>query len=102
VPSFTIDGSEVRSSAIRSAIASGDLEGAALLLGRPVTITGSVGDPVDGRARLEFRLPVALPPDGGYDVRVGGTPLGLRISGGDAYLFGQVPEGRVTVELRAS
>ena len=86
----------------RRAIAAGDFDGAARLLGRPVTITGAIGDPVDGGARLDFRLPVALPPDGEYDVRVGGAPRALRIRDGDAYLFGQVPEGRVTVELGAS
>jgi len=101
VPPFTIDGHEVRSSDIRAAIAAGDLEGASRLLGRPVTITGSIGQPVDGRARLEFSLPVALPPDGEYDVRVGGAPHALRIAGGDAYLLGQVVERRVTIELGA-
>jgi riboflavin kinase/FMN adenylyltransferase len=102
VPPFTIDGREVRSSEIRTAIAAGDFDGAARLLGRPVTITGAIGDPVDGGARLDFRLPVALPPDGEYDVRVGGASRALRIRDGDAYLFGQLPEGRVTVELGAS
>jgi riboflavin kinase / FMN adenylyltransferase len=101
VPPFTIDGHEVRSSAIRSAIVDGDFEGAARLLGRPVTITGAIGHQGDGLARLEFSLPVALPPDGEYDVRVGGATRALRISGGDAYLLGQVSERRVTVELGA-
>ena len=49
VPPFTLDGEEVRSSAIREAIAAGDLATAARLLGRPVTITGSIGGAVDGR-----------------------------------------------------
>jgi riboflavin kinase/FMN adenylyltransferase len=102
VPPFTIDGHEVRSSEIRTAIAAGDFDGAARLLGRPVTITGAIGDPVDGGARLDFGLPVALPPDGEYAVRVGGASRALRIRDGDAYLFGQLPEGRVTVELGAS
>ena len=92
VPPFTIDGHEVRSSEIRTAIAAGDFDGAARLLGRPVTITGAIGDPVDGGARLDFRLPVALPPDGEYAVRVGGASRALRIRDGDAYLFGQVPK----------
>ena len=101
MPPFTIDGHEVRSSEIRAAIVAGDLEGASRLLGRPVTITGSIGHQVDGSARLEFSLPVALPPDGEYDVRVGGAPHALRITGGDAYLLGRVLERRVTVELGA-
>ena len=65
VPPFTLDGEEVRSSAIREAIVGGDLATAARLLGRPVTITGSIGGAVDGRARLDFSLPVALPPGRG-------------------------------------
>ena len=68
VPPFTLDGEEVRSSAIRDAIVRGDLATAARLLGRPVTITGSTGDAVDGRSRLDFQLPIALPPDGDYAV----------------------------------
>ena len=35
--------------------------------------------PVDGGTRLDFRLPVALPPDGDYAVRVDGAPRALRI-----------------------
>ena len=99
VPPFTIDGHEVRSSEIRAAIAAGDFEGASRLLGRPVTITGSIGHQVDGSARLEFSLPVALPPDGEYDVRVGGAPHALRIKDGDAYLLGAGPR---TIASRSS
>src|SRR6185436_9266375 len=42
IPPFTMDGEEVRSSAIRAAITTGDLALAERLLGRPVTITGSI------------------------------------------------------------
>jgi riboflavin kinase/FMN adenylyltransferase len=101
VPPFTIDGQEVRSSAIRAAIVAGDLAAAARLLGRPVTITGSIGGAVDGRARLDFSLPVALPPDGDYPVHLEGGPLTLRIVAGDAYLLGQISNRRVTVVLGA-
>jgi riboflavin kinase / FMN adenylyltransferase len=97
VPPFTLDGQEVRSSAIREAIVGGDLATAARLLGRPVTITGAVGGAVDGRARLEFSLPVALPPDGDYAVSADGAPLILRIAAGDAYLLGEVSNRRVTL-----
>ena len=102
VPPFSLDGQEVRSSAIRAAIVAGDLAGAARLLGRPVTITGSVAGAVDGRTRLAFGLPVALPPDGDYDARVDGVSRGLRISDGDAYLLGPVADRRVTVVLGAA
>lgn len=100
IPPFKLDGQDVRSSAIRAAIAAGDLAAAARLLGRPVAITGSVGGSVDGRSRLEFALPVALPPDGEYPVEVDGRPLILRIIDGDAYLLGGIADRRATVELR--
>jgi riboflavin kinase/FMN adenylyltransferase len=99
VPPFTLDGHDIRSSAVRSAIATGDLAAAARLLGRPVTITGSVGAAVDGWSGLDFGLPVALPPDGVYPVRVDGTDATLRIEGGRAALHGTFPERRVTVVL---
>ncbi len=40
VPTFGLDGQEVRSSTIREAVVAGDLTTAARLLGRPVTLTG--------------------------------------------------------------
>ena len=101
VPPFTLDGKDVRSSAIRAAIVAGDLATAAKLLGRPVTISGSIGGAVDGRARLDFSLPVALPPDGDYAVHVDGASLALRIVRGDAYLLGEISNRRVTVVLGA-
>jgi riboflavin kinase/FMN adenylyltransferase len=99
VPPFTLDGQDVRSSTIRAAIAAGDLAGAARLLGRPVTITGSIGAAVDGRSRLDFALPVALPPEGDYAAHVEGTPCRLQVVRGDAYVLGDVSDGRVTVAL---
>jgi riboflavin kinase/FMN adenylyltransferase len=99
VPTFELDGEEVRSSAIRTAIASGDLAAAARSLGRPVTISGTVEDGPDGRARVDFALPIALPPDGDYAVEVAGTASTLRIADGEAWLLGDRPEGRVTVAL---
>jgi riboflavin kinase/FMN adenylyltransferase len=99
VPTFTLDGQDVRSSVIRAMIVAGDLDGAARLLGRPVSITGSIGGAVDGRARLDFKLPVALPPDGDYAVHVDAAPTALRIVRGDAYLLGDVSNRRVTVVL---
>ena len=99
VPPFTLDGEEVRSSVIRDAIVRGDLATAARLLGRPVTITGSTGAAVDGRSRLEFQLPIALPPDGDYAVTVDGDPQTLRLVGGDASLLAEPSSRRVTVVL---
>ncbi|MFL5716297.1 MAG: hypothetical protein ACJ77V_01825 [Chloroflexota bacterium] len=102
VPPFTIDGEEVRSSAIRDAIVRGDLTTAARLLGRPVTITGSTGHAAGGRTPLEFALPIALPPDGDYPAMVHDDPVTLQIRGGVASLLRDVPAGRVTVELAGS
>jgi riboflavin kinase / FMN adenylyltransferase len=99
IPTFSLDGREVRSSTIRDAVSTGDLATAERLLGRQVTLTGSLGSAEDGRARLDFRLPVALPPDGDYEATLDGRPLRLRIEGGDAYLLGELSNRRVTVVL---
>ena len=101
VPPFTVDGQDVRSSTIRAAIAAGDLATAGALLGRPVTVSGVVGEPADGACRLVFELPMALPPDGDYAADVEGVPVTLRLAGGDAYLLGAIANRRVTVSLPA-
>ena len=62
VPPFELDGRSVRSSDIRAAIAAGDLARAETLIGRPYRVAGKVSR--DGR--LEFPMPVALPPAGDY------------------------------------
>jgi len=68
IPPFTLDGSPVRSSDIRAAIAAGDLAGARRLLERAVAVVGE--DVSDGATtRLTFALPVALPPEGRYPVQ---------------------------------
>jgi len=102
VPTFDLDGREVRSSTIRDAVANGDLETAARLLGRPVSLTGSVAPARDGWMRLEFPLPMALPPDGDYDARIDDRPVTLRIDGGAAHLRGDVSTRRATVVLERS
>ncbi|HEU0236297.1 MAG TPA: FAD synthetase family protein [Candidatus Limnocylindrales bacterium] len=66
VPPFTLDGHPVSSSEIRRLVAAGDLAGAARVLGRPLSV---VGRP-DAHGALEFAMPMALPPAGGYPVSV--------------------------------
>ena len=68
VPPFTLDGQDVRSSAIRAAIVAGDLAGAARLLGRPVTITGC------DRRRVRWSVAARFRP-------AGRAPAGRRLCG---------------------
>ena len=97
---FTLEGRSVRSSEIRSAIAAGDLRGAAALLGRPVTLTGAVKRAGHLGRRLAFDLPIALPPDGDYAGRLDDEAVIVRVDAGAAYLLGRGPGARrVTVEL---
>jgi hypothetical protein len=65
VPPFELEGRAVRSTEVRAAIASGDLDLAARLLGRPHTVIGEAMPDGDGSA-VRFGLPVALPPDGAW------------------------------------
>lgn len=111
-PPFTLDDEAVSSSAIRAAIASGDLSTAERLLGRPYAVVGRgariARDPI-----LTFETPVALPPAGWYVVRIDdldeGTvhasdhvrvlgPKGVRLTG--IWLGG--PRWRVTFESKVS
>ncbi len=68
VPPFDLGGRQVRSTEIRSAIASGDLATARALLGRRVAVTGEIaGRSADDReVALAFKVPVALPLAGSY------------------------------------
>lgn len=75
VPPFALDGRSVRSSDIRSAIASGDLDTAERLLGRPYSVIGDAG--TDGE--IHFGVPVARPPAGSYRVAVTGEGAVLRV-----------------------
>ena len=70
VPPFTLDGREVRSSDIRGAIAAADFAGAERLLGRPYAVVGDGIEVGVSRVAMDFRMPVALPPAGEYDVRI--------------------------------
>jgi riboflavin kinase/FMN adenylyltransferase len=92
IPTFAIDGQAVRSSDIRAAVASGDLDRATRLLGRPLTLRGRrSGD------RLLMDFPMALPPDGIYEVSSDGRRARLRISGSDLTIDGNVPAGPVNL-----
>lgn len=100
VPPFTLGDGPVRSSEIRNRIADGDLDGAAALLGRRVSLTGTVVDAGPDGVGLEFELPLALPPAGEYTCRVEGRPGRLRVDRAVAYLRADVPLGAVvTVEI---
>lgn len=75
VAPYTLDGRPVTSSAVRAAIAAGDLREAARLLGRPVSVSGAaaegaVDDERGTTTPIRFELPVALPPAGTYLVRL--------------------------------
>jgi riboflavin kinase/FMN adenylyltransferase len=72
VPPFDIDGRHVRSTEIRTAIATGNLATARALLGRRVAVTGEVAGRTRGgrEVALRFRVPVALPPAGPYTTTV--------------------------------
>lgn len=71
VPPFEIDGQPVRSTGVRKAISGGDLTTAARMLGRAHAVVGERGSSGAGEAgAVRFPLPVALPPDGRYRVRV--------------------------------
>jgi riboflavin kinase/FMN adenylyltransferase len=96
VPPFTLDGRAVRSSDIRSAIAAGDLDGAAALLGRPVTLRGEIRE-----GAVSFDWPLALPPDGDYASRVRGAEARLRLSDGAAHIDGPaISAGPVEISLQ--
>jgi riboflavin kinase/FMN adenylyltransferase len=69
---FELGGRLVRSTEIRTAIATGDLATARVLLGRRVAVTGEVADRSSGdrEVALRFGVPVALPPAGTYAATV--------------------------------
>jgi riboflavin kinase / FMN adenylyltransferase len=111
VPPFVIGGRPVRSTEIREAIARGDLRDAATLLGRAHAVVGDAERHRDG-ARLTFPMPVALPPDGDYAVRVGpplrdGSPSRGRstvgtVEGATVRVAGAVRSDRVRVAFTGS
>jgi riboflavin kinase/FMN adenylyltransferase len=97
VPPFALDGREVRSSDIRAAIATGDLATAGRLLGRPYAVVGDVDD----GGRMSFPMPVALPPNGRYEVIVSGDGLAeLAIEDGTIRLARASAAARSRVEFQ--
>jgi riboflavin kinase/FMN adenylyltransferase len=95
VPPFGLDGREVRSSDIRTAIAAGNLVDAERLLGRPYAVVGDA----DATGRVTFSMPVALPPPGEY--RVAGSHRATVTPAGTLELDSATTPGRVRVELAA-
>jgi riboflavin kinase/FMN adenylyltransferase len=84
IPALELDGRPVRSGEIRADIASGDLVGAARLLGRPYAVVGEGRPTADGRVQLAVPMPVALPPAGDYPVRIASVPGPGHVAGAEA------------------
>jgi riboflavin kinase/FMN adenylyltransferase len=104
LPQFTLDGRPVRSSDIRAAIASGDLAGAARLLGRRVAAVGTVERAARDATHLSFAMPVALPPPGRYEsfVRTAGGSTRNREAVIDATGLRLEPAVPATTDARLS
>jgi riboflavin kinase/FMN adenylyltransferase len=110
VPPFEVDGAAVRSSEIRAAIAAGDLDRVATLLGRPHAVVGDAIPEVtgDGEATVvRFPVPVALPPDGRYagEVAPAGRPgvaSDVEVRGDAVILRGGLGRTSVRVAFRAA
>jgi riboflavin kinase / FMN adenylyltransferase len=102
VPPFELDGRAVRSTEVRAAIASGDLELASSLLGRLHTVVGEAVPDGEGSA-LAFALPVALPPDGRWEAMVEAGGLGesatVELRAGQVHLPGAGRAGRTRVSF---
>lgn len=79
VPQFELDGRPVRSSDIRTAITVGDLREAERLLGRPVSIVGTVARAARDVTELSFAMPVSLPPAGSYEATLTSPGGGVRV-----------------------
>lgn len=94
IPPLELDGSPIRSSDIRQAIATGDLAGAQRLLGRPVSLRG-----VASAGTLAFDWPMAVPPPGQYECRVDGRRATATVEDGTVRLPDPTAEGLVRVEF---
>ena len=105
VPPFELDGHPVRSSEVRAALGAGDLALATSLLGRPHVVTGTTTDAAGQGSVIAFALPVALPPDGEWQVDVeadGRRSRSVATVADGAVHLGDVPGGtRVRVTFLA-
>jgi riboflavin kinase/FMN adenylyltransferase len=94
VPPYSLDGEPVRSTDIRAAIAAGDLARARRLLGRRHAVVVGAGG-----ADPSSLMPVALPPAGDYEARLGrpwrpgwhGRPVVVTVGQGSVRLPGPGP-----------
>lgn len=96
VDPFVLDNTSVSSSAIRKAIAAGDLSTAERLLGRPISLRGDARDGV-----VTFGWPLAMPPDGTYPCRVDGRSTSVSVQDGTAEVALPVEDGPISMELTA-
>ena len=100
IPPFELDGRAVRSTEVRAAIAAGDLDLAAALLGRLHTVVGEAAPDGEGSV-LAFALPVALPPDGRWAAMVETGGLGgfaeVELRAGRVHVPGGPRTGRTRV-----
>jgi riboflavin kinase/FMN adenylyltransferase len=98
IPPFSLDGRPVSSSAIRQAIQAGDLAAAERLLGRAYSVVGVGSASRDARAAtVAFEMPVAMPPDGTYPVRIeadGAHTAGDEVRGPESPVAEAVAEAR--------
>ncbi len=106
VPPFELEGRAVRSTEVRNAITTGNLGTASRLLGRDHCVVGQAVDRAFGPGSLmRFPLPVALPPDGRYQVAVGPVHAGAAdravIEGRSMRLAGTRPAPWVRVAFKA-
>jgi riboflavin kinase / FMN adenylyltransferase len=108
VPQFELDGKAVRSADIRAAIAAGDLREAEQLLGRPVSVVGTVARAARDATELSFPMPVSLPPAGAYEATLT-TPGGgervrdVEVAPGAVRVPGSMPArvgDRLSISLR--
>jgi riboflavin kinase / FMN adenylyltransferase len=96
VPQVQVDGRSISSSEVRHRIESGDVDGAADLLGRPYAIVGDV----DAAGRISTPAPVALPPTGRYAATLpDGKDATLEIAHDGAVRAVGVAPGRRRLEL---
>ena len=102
VPPFELEGRQVRSTDVRTAIAGGDLDLAARLLGRLHTVVGEAIRDGEGSA-VRFPLPVALPPDGTWAAMIEADGMAtlceVEIDAGRLRLPGVPVSGRARIAL---